>query len=52
MGPENSVTPFSARTTDDVVRSTSCTRPAQTEARGPIISTQVPIITAMRIWMR
>ena len=50
--PGSSVIPRSAGTTEDEVPSTSRMRPAHTEARGPIMSTQEPIITAMRIWMR
>ncbi len=50
--PGSSVTPSVGFTTDDEVLSTSWMRPAHTEARGPIMSTKVLIITAIRIWMR
>ena len=44
--------PSVGATTDVEVLSTSSMRPAHTEARGPIMKTKVPIITAIRIWMR
>ena len=46
------MTGSAATTTDESVSSTSAMRTAHTDARGAMLSTKVPIITAMRIWIR
>ena len=51
-GRGSDVTGSAATTTDESVCNTCAMRTAHTDARGAMLSTKVPIITAMRIWIR